>query len=213
MATSTFSAKIVNLVGAFSDEDALDDWMAEGAKEIISVLPDKLKVKCSTITLLNNSATTMDLDGVGDVLYVTRENADSGYQVPCREIPAIYGGLATDSDSLDYYGTVTDPVYWMQSGTDTIGTEDAGTLFVKPDPTANQVGYVHHISYPSVDASGVNTIANFPDEAEHLVVLYAAIKATEHMMLSEEDQEVYAPQLGTLKQDYAQGLVALKGGQ
>ena len=33
------------------------------------------------------------------------------------------------------------------------------------------------------------------------------------MMLSEEDQEVYAPQLGTLKQDYAQGLAALKGGQ
>jgi hypothetical protein len=32
-------------------------------------------------------------------------------------------------------------------------------------------------------------------------------------MLDEEDQEVYAPQLGTLKQDYAQGLAALKGGQ
>ena len=58
-----------------------------------------------------------------------------------------------------------------------------------------------------------NIIANFPDEAEYLVVLYAAIKATEYMMLSEEDQEVYAPQLATLKQDYAQGLTALKGGQ
>ena len=57
------------------------------------------------------------------------------------------------------------------------------------------------------------SIVNFPDEAEYLVVLYAAIKAIEYMMLTEEDQEVYAPQLGTLKQDYAQGLATLKGGQ
>ena len=56
-------------------------------------------------------------------------------------------------------------------------------------------------------------IANFPDEAEYLVTLYAAIKATERLMLDQEDQEVYAPQLATLKQDYAQGLAALKGGQ
>ena len=47
---------------------------------------------------------------------------------------------------------------------------------------------------------------------EYLIVLYAAVKAIERLMLDEEDQEVYAPQLGTLKQDYAQGLATLKGG-
>ena len=64
------------------------------------------------------------------------------------------------------------------------------------------------MSYPTVTYSAT-TITNFPDEAEHLVVLYAAIRAPEHMMLSEEDQEVYAPQLATLRQDYAQGLASL----
>ena len=31
-------------------------------------------------------------------------------------------------------------------------------------------------------------------------------------MLFEEDAEVYAPQLQTLKQDYQQGIAALRGG-
>ena len=35
---------------------------------------------------------------------------------------------------------------------------------------------MYHITYPTVDVSAVSTIANFPDEAEYLVVLYAAAK-------------------------------------
>ena len=34
MATSTFSAKITDLVGGTIDDNACDDWMTEGAKEI-----------------------------------------------------------------------------------------------------------------------------------------------------------------------------------
>ena len=69
---------------------------------------------------------------------------------------------------------------------------------------------MHRVGYPSVLASAT-IIANFPDEAEYLVVLYAAIKATEYMMLFEEDQEVYGPQLTALKQDYQQGLSSIAG--
>ena len=39
------------------------------------------------------------------------------------------------------------------------------------------------------------------------------IKATEYMLLAEEDTEVYSPQLATLKQDYQQGIAILKGGE
>ena len=172
MATSTFAAKFTDLVGGTIDDNACDDWMTEGAKEIINQLPAKLKAKCSTVTPLNDSSTTMDLDGVGDILHVTRLSANSGgYHVPCREIPAQYGGLATDSTDVNYYGTASDPVFWTASN-----TSDAGTLFVKPDPEATQIAYVHHVTYPTVDNGTDNTIANFPDEAAHLVVLYAAIR-------------------------------------
>ena len=168
---ANFDVQITDLVGGTIDSAACNQWAADACKEIIPQLPMKLKVKCSTVSLLNNSATTMDLDGVGDIIHVTRENADSGYQVPCREIPAAYGGLATDPNDLNYYGTATDPVFWIASN-----TSDAGTIFVKPDPTANQLAYVHHITSPTVSVADVDTIANFPDEAESLVVLYVATR-------------------------------------
>ena len=196
------------------DETAAQ-WMSDGAREVINILPQKLKEKCMTATGVGTDS-VVDLDGLGEILYVTRKNADSGYYTECRKIPSEHGGLATDSGNIIHYATATDPVYWIDGD-----TSGAATLYVKPTPTANQTAILHHIGYPTFTAADGGTydviaatsIANFPDEAEYLVVLYATIKAIEYMMLSEEDQEVYAPQLATLKQDYAQGLATLKGGQ
>ena len=207
---ANFDVQIQELSGTFDDQVALDQWMTDGAKEIINQLSAKLKEKCMTITNLyiGNTDTTMDMDGKGDVLYVTRENADSGVFAPCRKIPSMYGDLTNDSDNIIYGATSTDPIYYIESNSSSVST-----LFVKPTPTSLQPAKVYHIGYPTIDASSVAVIANFPDEAEYLVVLYAAIKVVEQLMLTEEDQEVYAPQLATLKQDYAQGIAALKGGQ
>ena len=99
-----------------------------------------------------------------------------------------------------------DPVFWKASN-----SSGNPTLFVAPTPEATQVAYVHHIAYPTITQDSTS-IANFPDEFEYLVILYAAIKATEYMMLVEEDQEVYGPQLQNLKQDYQQGIGTLAGG-
>jgi len=171
---STFSAQITNFVGgATIDEEFCDDAAQDACKEIINQLPAKLKAKCAAATTLNNSTTVMDMDDVGDILYVTRLSANSGgYQIPCREIPAQFGGLATDSTDLNYYGTAADPVYWIDGN-----TSDAATLYVKPTPEATQTAIVHHIVYPTVDVSASTVeIANFPDEATYLVVLYAATR-------------------------------------
>ena len=142
----------------------------------------------------------MDMDGVGEVLYVNRLSADSGgSRIPCRQVPSMYGELSNDSNSL-YKASVTDPVYWILSSGDT------SILNVIPTPTANQTAIVYHVGYPTIDVSAVSTIANFPDELEYLVVLYVAIKVAESLMISEEDPEVFSPIISTLKQDYAQGL-------
>ena len=175
-----FDTQITDLVGGTIDQVACDQWAADACKEIINVLPAKLKAKCAAATTLNNSTTVMDMDAVGEILHVTRLSANSGgYQVPVREIPAMYGGLATDSTDLNYYATATDPVYWIDGN-----TSDAATLYVKPTPEATQTAIVHHITYPTVDVSAVSIIANFPDEAEYLVVLYVAVKQLHQYMNS-----------------------------
>ena len=196
------------LTGFGSTEDlALQDWCEAGVKELISIFPSKLKEKCSTVTNLyiGNTNTTMDMDGCGEILYATRENADSGYYAPCRKISSMYGDMSNDSSNLMYYATETDPVYWIESN-----SSGASTLFIKPTPTSLQPAKIYHIAYPLVNIAS-SEIGNFPDEAEYLVTLYAAIKATERRMLDEEDMEVFGPQLQTLKQDYQQGIQMLIG--
>ena len=172
---ANFDVQIQALSGTATQTE-MDDWATDGVKEIINILPYELKIECATMTALTSS-TPMDLDITGEVFHVTRENADAGYHTPCRKIPSMYGGLAEDSSNLMFYGTATDPVYWTES--DTGGDPK---LFVKPTPTANQPARVHHVAFPSVNVSDVSAIVNFPNEAEYLVVLYAAIKVLQNKM-------------------------------
>ena len=221
-----FAARIHALTGFDADsatdtetDDDFDEsaaqWMTDAAREVINVLPPKLKQKCSKVTNLyiSNTDTTMDLDGAGEVFYVTRENADSGYYIGCREINPIYADSANDSTSL-HYATATDPVYWTESN-----SSGNPTLFVKPTPTATQPAKIMHVSYPTFTAADGGTydviaatsIANFPDEAEHLVVLRAAIAAAEYMLAIEEDPEIFIPMIQNLRKEYNDGLSMLIG--
>lgn len=197
---ASFKTQIQDIIGDFDDDVAINQFLTDGAKELINMMPPLLKEKCTTETTLNNSTTTMDMDGVGEVLYVNRLSADSdGSRIPCRKVLSMYGELSNDSDSL-YKASVTDPVYWISS------SSDATILNVIPTPTANQTAIVYHIAYPSITGSDDSAIANFPDELEYLVVLYAAIKIVERQLIEEEDMELYVPIIQTLKQDYMQGL-------
>lgn len=188
-----------------------NQWLNDAAKEIINLLPTKMKQKCTTETPLTSS-TPMDLDSVGEILYVTRENknfgdlgyGDVGNHVPCREISPIYSGLAEDVNSM-HYATDNDPVYWVTSAS------DASALNIKPDPSSSQGATVYHVGFPTVDHSH-SDIANFPDEAEYLVPLRAAITALEYKLNFEEDTELYIPMLANLKQEYQQGILVLQTG-
>ena len=220
-----FAAQIHALTGFDADDSSgttetgdtyslmADRWLVDAAREVINILPPELKIECATITSLTSS-TPMDLDATGKVFHVTRENADSGYHIGCREVNPIHAGSAGDSTSL-HYVTVTDPIYWVES--DTGGDPK---LFVKPDPTANQPARVHHVAFPpnstSWDGSNLPTVStsitNFPDEAEYLVVLRAAITAAEYSLAIEEDVELYGPVLTTIKAQYQEGIQALISG-
>jgi len=174
----TFKNQVDALTGfAGTEDDALTDWLTAGAKELINIFPNNLKEKCTAETTLNHSSTTMDMDGVGEILYVNRLSADSGgSRIPCRKVSSMYGELSNDANSI-YKASATDPVYWILS------SGDAAILNVIPAPTEDQTAVVYHIGYPAVAHSdGASGIANFPDEAEYLVVLYASVKALQRLM-------------------------------
>ena len=179
-----------------------NQWLNDAAKEVINLLPPDLKIECATITSLTSS-TPMDLDATGEVFHVTRENADNGYHIGCREVNPIHAGSAGDSTSL-HYVTSTDPIYWVES--DTSGDPK---LFVKPDPTSDQPARVHHVAFPTVDHAAT-AIVNFPDEAEYLVVLRAAIAALQYKLNFEEDVELYLPMISSLRAQYQEGVLALQ---
>ncbi len=181
---ATFQAQVTGLTnisisssGTNPIESELTTFLTDGAKEIINILPYDLKEKCASISIVNaTNGTTLDMDAGGDILQVTRLSANSGgYYIPCRQLHPMYGDLTNDSSSL-YYASATDPAYWITSN-----SSGASTLFIKPTTTDAQPSNVYRVAYPSVAYSD-SVVANFPNEAEYLVTLYAAIKTLQNAM-------------------------------
>ena len=199
MALATFEAQINDLVGTFEDQDAMDTFLTDGVKQVISILPPEKLAECSTTTTLNNSPSTLDLDTatIGPVLNVVIKDA-KGYNQACRLIPSMLSSRVTDPNDL-MHATASDPVYFINNA----------VLNVYPDPTASQTADVVYIPFPSfIDASdsGSTKIDNFPNDVEYAVVLYASIKCAQALLASEEDDDLYVPMITSLKQDYVQAI-------
>jgi len=162
---ATFSAQVVDLVGAFSDETALDSFITEGANEVINAMPRDMQERVAEETSFSNTTTS---EG-SKILHVLRD--DGTIHQPCRKIPASKRGRIQDSSDMEY-ATATDPAYYVQDAAVTIFPTGTGKLV--SIPTYNQGA--------ALDASSLSTITNFPNEAEYLVTLYAAIKALQQNM-------------------------------
>ena len=162
---ATFTAQVVDLVGAFSDETALDSFITEGANEVINAMPRDMQERVAEET----SFTTTTTSEGSKILHVLRD--DGTIHQPCRKIPASKRGRIQDSSDMEY-ATATDPAYYVQDAAVTIFPTGTGKLV--SIPTYNQGA--------ALDASSLSTITNFPNEAEYLVTLYAAIKALQQNM-------------------------------
>ena len=148
----------------------LTQFLTDGAREVINVLPADLLQYCVKYTAMTSSSALnigTDTD-IGKVLYVTRTNGTR--YLSCRLIPAVHAGLANDPTNSTYYGTDFDPVYYIISD----GTNPGLKVF--PEPSSAFNARVHHVAYPAV-AYGDSDIDNFPDGAEYLVILYGAMKS------------------------------------
>ena len=186
----------------FPIEAQLTQFLTDGTREVIGVLPPDLLQYCADYTELNSSSAMnigTDID-IGKILFVTK--SDGVRYLPTRKIPAAFSSLANDSTNLKYFGTDSDPVYWIISDGSNPGLE------VFPTPTSTKKARVHHIAYPAT-AFGWSGIDNFPDSAEYLVVLYASMKS----LLSAIGNLTIPPTVGGASESLTTTMTALTGDQ
>ena len=169
---ATFSAQVVDLVGTFSDETALDSFVTEGANEVINAMPRSMLDRIAEETTVTSGTTTSEGH---KVISMTRN--DGTIDQPCRYIPSRKRGRAADSSDMEY-ATATDPVYYIQDGKFSILPSGGSGNKLASVPTYSQVASGGN----RIDASSAESITNFPNEAEYLVTLYAAIKALQQNM-------------------------------
>jgi len=165
-----FDAQVVELVGITysTDQAALDQFITEGANEVINAMPRSIMERVAKETTFTN---TVSSEG-HKVLAVLKH--DGTIDQPCRKVPAFKRGRIQDSSDMEFASS-SDPAYYIQDSLITLFPTGSGGKLVSM-PTYSQ-------SSP-LDASAIATITNFPNEYEYLVVLYAAIKALQQVLNS-----------------------------
>ncbi len=187
---ANFKTQIEDLVGNVGDDNALTQWLQDGTREVTNILPPNLKEYCYskqtfTSNAANSEAETMITGQLGSVY---------AGSVECRQIRPMDKHKASSSSSIEF-ASATDPVYYVEGNKiNILPASSSGIYYVVADPTV---------------ANTDDSISNFPNEMEYLVVLYASIKATEFLMTNEEDPELFAPIISSLKQDYDKGIAML----
>jgi len=178
MAYASFKTRIGDLTGfASTDDTALSDWMNDGIREIINAFGNNydLLAQCATKqSTFTSAAVESETHALNTGKVLTVYMTDSGATYPCRKISPnqkyYYSDSSAFASSQMEKATVTDPVYYIQNN------------FLNAIPSGKTVGY-SEVQYPVADiTAGTSGISGFPDEAEHLVVLYASIKALHQMM-------------------------------
>ena len=195
---ATFNAQINDLVGTFTDTAAITQFLRDGVRQLVNVLPSDRLNDILTVQELDDSTSTFSLNDSdnnarGNIISVSRQNVN-GIKQLCRQIPISLVSRASDPEDLMFI-SATDPAYYISGG----------VLNVLPTPTASQKAEVVFVPLTAVSHSD-EEINGFPNDLEYIVVLYAAIKCAQSLLATEEDDELYVPIITTLKQDYAQAL-------
>ena len=195
---ATFEAQVEAITGIAIESSGssptqaeLTQFLTDGAKEVIYNMPyDMLTYTSQVVDVAAGSTATLS-----DSPLISVERSDGFVYKKCRKIPLALSGLAEDPDEM-IFATQNDPVYYLK----------ANSLNVLPLGGAWRY---HKVLYPSVAFNG-SDIGTFPNEAEYIVVLYAAIKSLESALTGEEDTELYLPTITQIKDDYQNGLKALR---
>lgn len=167
----TFKNRVDALTGFGSTEDnALSDWLTAGARAVLNVLPFN---KLERVASNENFTNSLDVEGK-KILSVLRKDANnSNRYMSCRKLLPTQMGTVHDSSYMEY-ATTSDPAYIIHND----------VLNTFPQSAASNDSRVVYInsSITVAHGDGASGISNFPDEAEHAVVLYAARNAIQRLM-------------------------------
>ena len=170
---ATFEAQVSGLTSLTIDDSSsptraeLNQFLTDGAKEIINQLPPDLLGLCSaeqtfTSVAPGSEAETMN---TGKVLSVFRNDGD--IDQPCRKISPTKKGRVLDPDDMSY-ASITDPIYYTENNK------------INSLPSGGSCKY-SEVQYPTVSYTH-DAISVFPDEAEYLVALYGSIRSIQNKM-------------------------------
>ena len=172
---ATFEAQVEGLTGLSIDgssaptQTELTQFLSDGAMEVINVMPPRLKMFCATEDTFTSAAVGSEAETLDSAKLISVTRNDGTIDQPCREIPASLRGRASDSDDM-IAATATDPVYYVYNGK------------LNALPASGSCKYLE-VNNPTVAYSD-SAIANFPDEYEYLVPLYASIKSLSNKLSS-----------------------------
>jgi hypothetical protein len=153
--------------------------------ERLSVLSRTLDTDAENFNFINTACSffSTNLPKVfGEDFYIEEEVTDSGLScglnyssvirdgIPCRRVPANLKRRLENADS-EYAVDKDDPVFYKENT----------KLFIKPDPTAQEQGFVLKAPdsfIPSGANENLETIPNIPKESEDIILLYAGFLIT-----------------------------------
>ena len=225
---ASFASQIQALTGyeaksaPTTDSETTDDfavlaaqWMTDACKEVMNILPAPLLDRISNLTAANSTYTGAGITHEGKVIGALRSIStgfNAGEVYVCRPISHLQAYKHADPDHLEF-ATPTDPVFYVEPQAD--GT--AGKVKVLPTSSL-AVAKIMEIDYPVFVASGgqeydittITTIPNFPNEAEYIVVIKAAMYAAQYLLANEQDEDLYEPVIESLEKRYKQAIDALQ---
>tara|TARA_R100000234_G_C4991587_1_gene175826 strand:+ start:503 stop:1624 length:1122 start_codon:yes stop_codon:yes gene_type:complete len=163
----SFKTQIEDLIGSVGDDALITQSLLDAGTEIIHVAPKNKLINSSYESSVSTSGLAID----GKKILEVHKDQYVAKRVPYSDI-----GKYKDSGSI-YYANTTDPIYYTKDEKVYIVTAGSLTtgflVYVPKQPTTDGSTLIAH---------GDSATQFFPLEAEHLMVLGAAVKCLQRLL-------------------------------
>ena len=180
-----FKTQVEDLIGSVGDDALITQSLIDIGGEIIRAIPKNELLSSSLAVAVSSSGL-----GISDKRILAVDKDD----LPVKKIPANQKARYNDTASI-YAATDTNPVYYVE----------AETIYVNGDAgdgaTAGVLHYVPKLPTHNGSAlisNGSDAVANFPLEAEYLLILGSSARCLQRLMADKTDSlpsDVTAPVL------------------